>query len=170
MAVESIRELYRHLLAEAYDAERHALMLLDQMETEMGSPDARNRVRTYRAATAGQLEMLERAMELLGGASPSVTSATLQGVRDDRRNLKDAAVPGQVLEAYDVIALGRTAELGASCYRSLAALAAACAQPDARRLFERAIVEEEEAAAWCAAAVPVLAAAAMLRGGAAVVA
>lgn len=170
MAVESIRELYRHLLAEAYDAERHALMLLDQMETEMGGQDARDRVRTYRAATADQLEMLERAMELLGGACPSVPCATLQGVRDDRRNLANTAVPGQVLEAYNVIALGRTAELGASSYRSLAALAAACGQPDARRLFERAIVQEEDAAAWCSAAVPVLAAAAMLQGGAAVVA
>lgn len=170
MAVESIRELYRHLLAEAYDAERHTLMLLDQMETEMGGQDARDRVRSYRGTTARQLEMLERAMELLGGACPGVACATLQGVRDDRRILVTETPPGQVLEAYDIIALGRAAELGASSYRSLAALAAACAQPDARRLFERAIVEEEEAAAWCAAAVPVLAAAATLRRGTAIVA
>lgn len=170
MTVESMRELYRHLLAEAYDAERHTLMLLDAMETEMSEADARDRVRSYRSTTARQLEMLERAMELLGGASPSVTSAAMQGVRDDRRTLIGNSPPGAVLETYDIVALGRTAVLGSAAYRALAALAGVCGQTDARRLFERAIAEEEEAAAWCAAAIPVAAAAATLQRGAAVVA
>jgi ferritin-like metal-binding protein YciE len=163
MTVESMRELYRHLLAEAYDAERHALMLLDAMETEMSAPDARDRIRSYRGTTARQLETLERAMELLGGACPSVTSAAMQGVRDDRRSLVSNSPPAAVLETYDIVALGRAAELGSAAYRALAALAGVCGQSDARRLFERAIAEEEEAVAWCASAIPVAAAAASVR-------
>lgn len=165
MAVESMRELYRHLLAEAYDAERHALGLLDQLETDMGAPDGRNRVRRYRDATTRQIDTLERCMELLGGASPSVASAALPGVLEDRRTFLLQAPAVGVLEAYDVIALGRCAELAAAGYRTLAALASVCGQPDARRLFERAIGEEEETAAWCGATIPVLAASATLRGG-----
>ncbi len=170
MAVESMRELYRHLLAEAYDAERHSLMLVDQLETQMSAHDARDRVRSYRAATARQIEMLERSMELLGGASPPVTSAAMRGVRDDHHELVSAAPSASVLEAYGVMALGRAAVLSAASYRALSAVADSCAQTDARRLFERALAEEEDAAAWSAATVPPLAAAATLQRGAAVVA
>ncbi len=168
--MESMRELYRHLLAEAYDAERHTLMLLDQLETHLGAPDARERARSCRAATGRQLEMLERAMELLGGACPPVTSAALQGVRDDHRRLVAAAAAPSVLETGGVVALGRACELTAALYRSLAALAVVCGQADARRLLERALAEEEDASAWCTAALPRLAAEATLQRGPAAVA
>jgi ferritin-like metal-binding protein YciE len=170
MAVESMRELYRHLLAEAYDAERHSLMLLDQLETQVSAQDARDRVRDYRAATARQIEMLERAMELLGGACPAVRAAAMQGLLEQYRAFGQAGAPGQVLETYGIITLGRAAELSAVAYRGLSAVAGTCAQADARRLFERALAEEETAAAWCTATVPVLAAAATLQRGPAVVA
>jgi ferritin-like metal-binding protein YciE len=169
MAVESMRELYRHLLAEAYDAERHSLMLLDQLETQVSVQDARGRVRDYRAATARQIEMLERAMELLGGACPSVPAAAMLGLCEQYRTFVQAGASGSVLETFGIIALGRTAELSATAYRSLSAVAGTCGQADARRLFERALTEEETAAAWCTAAVPTLAAAATLQRGAAVV-
>lgn len=168
--MESMRELYRHLLAEAYDAERHTLMLLDQLETHMGAPEAREQVRSSRAATGRQLEMLERAMELLGGACPPVASAALQGVRDDHRRLVAAAASPSVLETGGVLALGRACELTASLYRSLAPLAVVCGQTDARRLLERARAEEEAVTEWCTAALPRIAAAATLQRGPAAVA
>lgn len=163
--MESMRELYRHLLAEAYDAERHTLMLLDEVETHLGAPDAREHARDCRAATGRQLEMLERAMELLGGACPQVASAALAGIRDDHRRIVGSATAPSVLEIGGIIALGRASQTAASLYRSLAALAAVCGQSDARRLLERALEEEESTAAECSATVPQLAAAATLQRG-----
>lgn len=168
--MESMRELYRHLLAEVYDAERHTLMLLDEVETHLGAPDARASARTCRAATGRQLEMLERAMELLGGASPQVTSAALAGVRDDHRRLVTSAAAPSVLEAGGMIALARAGELSAAMYRTLAHLSSCCGQSDAQRLLERAVNEEETTASQCSAAVPRLAAAASVQRGPAVVA
>lgn len=163
--MESMRELYRHLLAEAYDAERHTLMLLDEVETHLGAPDAREHARVCRAATGRQLEMLERAMELLGGACPPVACAALVGVRDDHRRLVASAAAPSVLETGGILSLGRASEFAASLYRTLAALAAVCGQSDARRLLERALDEEAATAAACSAAVPRLAAAATLQRG-----
>jgi ferritin-like metal-binding protein YciE len=163
-----MRDLYRHLLAEAHDAERHTLMMLDEMETEMSAADGRDRVRRYRETTARQVDTLERCMELLGGAAPRLRSAALHGLREDRQAMSALAPAPSALELYDVAVLGRIAEGAAAAFRTLAALAAVCEQGDARRLFERALVEEEETAAWCAASVPVLAAGASLTRRAAV--
>lgn len=168
--MESMRELYRHLLAEVYEAERHTLMLLDQVETHVGAPEARAHVRKSRAATGRQLEMLERAMELLGGACPPVESGALSGVRNDHRRLVTSAASPAVLETGAMLALARAAELSASMYRSLQALAAVCGQADARRLIERAVQEEEDVAVACADVVPLLARAGTPQRGPAVIA
>lgn len=168
--MESMRELYRHLLAEVYDAERHTLMLLDEVETHLGAPEARDQARGCRAATGRQLEMLERAMELLGGACPQVSSAAMAGVRDDHRRLVASAAAPSVLETGGMIALARASELTGAMYRTLAALSASCGQSDARRLIDRAIEEEAAVASQCTAVVPRLVAAATLQRGPAVVA
>lgn len=163
MAVESMRDLYCHVLAESHDAERYTLLLLDELETGMGTSEARDRVRRYREATARHVDMLERCMELLGGSALRVQSAALHGLRADRQSFAALAPSPSALETYDVYALGRIADGAAAAFRTLAALAVACSQDDARRLFERATAEEEELAAWCAVNVPVLAAGASLQ-------
>lgn len=168
--MESMRELYRHLLAEVYDAERHTLMLLDEVETRLGAPEARSQARNCRAATGRQLEMLERAMELLGGASPQVASAALAGVRDDHRKLVGSAAAPAVLEIGGMTALARASQLTGTMYRTLAVLAASCGQSDAHRLIERAIEEEDTAASQCAGVVARLVEAATPRRGPAVIA
>lgn len=170
MAVESMRDLYRHLLAETHDAERQTLMMLDEMETEMSGADGRDHVRRYREATARQVDTLERCMELLGGAAPRLRSAALEGLREDRRALTALSTAPSALELYDVALLGRIAAAAGSTFRTLAALAVNCGQGDAKRLFERAIAEEEELAAWCTLSVPVVAAGASLTRGAPVLA
>lgn len=170
MAVESMRDLYRHLLAETHDAERQTLMMLDEMETEMSGADGRDHIRRYREATARQVDTLERCMELLGGGAPRLRAAALDGLRQDRRALTELTTAPSTLELYDVALLGRIAEAAASTFRTLAALAITCGQGDAKRLFERAITEEEELAAWCALSVPVIAASASIARGAPVLA
>jgi ferritin-like metal-binding protein YciE len=148
MAIESIRDVYRHQLGEVYHAEQLVLSVLDRIELETGSAALRDRVRTLRRETLRQVDNVERCFELAGASAPRVESETARGIVAERERFLEEQPTEQVLELYNLHCIARLGALKRESYRQLARMAGAIRQDDAGRLLAANLREEEELGRW----------------------
>lgn len=149
MAAHSLKDVFRHGLGDIYDAEQQILSVLDQMETETGSIEVRDRIRRHRDETNHQIENLERCFELLGNGAPRVDCAAIRGLRDEKRNFQREESPSPAaLELFNLDAANKTEHYEIATYRGLVAQARALGNDDIRRLLEQNLRQEEDMAQW----------------------
>jgi ferritin-like metal-binding protein YciE len=148
MALLSLRDAFRHQLGVVYDAEQQVLGILDEIETETGSTELRDRIRTQREAKHRQITNVTSAFELLGSAPPKVESHTLRGLRAERAALRALAPSQPVVEASDLLALDTASQATASLYGGLCDLGRRVGADDVVRLLGHNFETEHRFGEW----------------------
>jgi ferritin-like metal-binding protein YciE len=144
----SMKDVFRHQLGVAYDAEQQILGILDETETETGSTDLRNRIRAHRLEKQRQITNLERCFELMGGAPANVRSLTLRGLRADRMAFRQLQPVQPAIEACDLLLLELAAQTSVALYRGLCDLGRRIDAGDAVRLLSRSLESEQGFTEW----------------------
>ncbi|MBI4409555.1 MAG: ferritin-like domain-containing protein [Gemmatimonadetes bacterium] len=148
MAANTLNDLFRHGLGDIYDAEQQIVSVLDQMETETGDQEVRNRIRKHREETQKQIQNLEHCFELLGSEPSRVQCSTVRGLRDEKRSFQQEGPSPLALEIFNLDAANKTEHYEIASYRGLVDLARALEQDDMRRLLEQNLHQEETMSAW----------------------
>jgi ferritin-like metal-binding protein YciE len=150
MSIHTIRDLFLHQLAAAYDVEQQVVGIVDQVEMEALSTEFRDRMRRHRTETLRQIGNLERCFELTGSAPPRVESGLVRGMREDRQQFAEGGPSGTALEVFNLHSIDRLAHFKAAMYRLLAELARNVGQDDVRRLLEQNLGDEAALCDWVA--------------------
>ncbi len=148
MPLTTLKQMLRHQLGVAYDAEQQALQVLDRLETETASKPLRDRVRLHREETRRHAGTLERSLELMGMDAPLVQSAGVRGLREERRVFYGAEPTPSLAERYELEMATRLLSYQSSLYQAIVRLAAAAGEGDVQRLVERNLAEEGAMLRW----------------------
>jgi ferritin-like metal-binding protein YciE len=148
MALETLRDVFRHHLGDAYHAEQQILAVLDAIELDTTTTELRDRVRAERAAVLRHIDSLERCFELLGTSPPRVESALAAALIAERHHVRSMEPSPAALEAWNTLALRRLTALRLETYRQLCQLADEVRQGDARRLLEQVLDAEYAFGTW----------------------
>jgi ferritin-like metal-binding protein YciE len=148
MALETLRDVFRHHLGDAYHAEQQIMAVLDAIELDTTTTELRDRVRAQRAAGLRHIDTLERCFELLGTSPPQVESELVRALLAERHRVTSLEPSPGALEAWNTLALGRLTALKLETYRQLCRLADEVRQSDVRRLLEQVLDAESAFATW----------------------
>lgn len=148
MPLTTLKQMLRHQLGVAYDAEQQMLQVLDRLETETASTPLRDRVRLHRDETRRHASTLERCLELMGMDAPRVQSDGVRGLREERRAFYGEQPTPRLAERYELEMATRLLSYQCALYDGVARLAAAADEGDVLRLVKRNLSEDAATLRW----------------------
>jgi ferritin-like metal-binding protein YciE len=139
------RELLIFRLQEHYGFLRDILPLLDTAHQRAASEALRALLQTQREGIRGELDTLERALNLLGAQYRMERSAAASGVREAMARFQAQAAPTP--EHYDIavaLDLLKLAQLAIAAYQGNSELVQAIGESDVVKLLEENIQREQD--------------------------
>lgn len=145
MAVKTLQDLFIHELSDIYSAEKQMTKALPRLARAAENPDLEAAFTTHLEETQGQVERIDKVVEILDIKLKRMKCAAMEGLVEESKEvieeiekgpLRDAALIGgaQKAEHYEIASYGTICELG----RQLG-------YKEAVKLLEETLAEEKAA-------------------------
>ncbi len=143
MPHKSIAELFVHELSDTYSAEKQMTRSLPKMARAATDPGLTAAFEQHLEETRGQVERIDRVVELLDIKLKRIKCAAMEGLVEEGNDLIEMIDKGPVLDAALIGAAQKVEHYEIASYTTLCLLAAKLGYKDAVPLLKESLAEEK---------------------------
>lgn len=143
MAVKTIEDLFIHSLSDIYSAEKQLTRALPRLARAASSPDLADAFTTHLEETHGQIERLDKVVELLGIKLKRIKCAAMEGLVEEGKEVIEEIEEGPVRDAALIGGAQKVEHYEIAAYGTLCAIAKQLGHEDALELLLETLEEEK---------------------------
>lgn len=141
--IATLNDLFLHTLQDIYYAENQITKALPKMIEKATDPELKQGFETHLRETAGQIERLEQAFELLGEKAKAVTCPAIDGIIKEANEVAGDIADKAVLDAGLIASAQAVEHYEISRYGTLIAWATELGHGQVATLLEQTLEEEK---------------------------
>jgi ferritin-like metal-binding protein YciE len=142
--MDEIIKLMTEQLRDAYSAEKQALRAMPRMMKKATAQSLKDALQMHVEQTEGQVERLEKALELIGGKPGRKVCEGMRGIIEEGQGELEDHDKGPLLDTLIVAAQQRVEHYEIASYGTMVALAKAAGQQDLADLLAETLQEEKQ--------------------------
>ena len=142
--MEDLNKLMIEQLRDAYSAEKQGLRTMSRLAKKAGSQALKDALQTHAEETEGQVERLEKALEMLGGRPGRTVCEAMRGILEEAQHELDGQEKGPVYDMLLVAAIQKVEHYEIASYGTITALAKAAGQQELAELLVQTLQEEKK--------------------------
>ncbi|MBJ6982631.1 ferritin-like domain-containing protein [Luteimonas sp. MC1572] len=143
MAVKTLEDLFVHALSDMYNAEKQLTKALPKMAKAAANPKLADAFTTHLGETEGQIERIDRVVELLEIKLKRIKCAAMEGLVEEGKEAIDEVGEGPVRDAALINAAQKVEHYEIASYGTLCALGKQLGYADAVKLLHETLAEEK---------------------------
>ncbi|WP_024891829.1 ferritin-like domain-containing protein [Luteimonas huabeiensis] len=143
MAVTTIEELFIHELSDIYSAEKQLTKALPRLARAAQNPELKTAFETHLEETQGQIERIDRVVELLETRVKRIKCAAMEGLIEEGKEVIDTIEAGPLRDAALIGGAQKVEHYEIASYGTLCALAKQLGYTDALKLLKETLEEEK---------------------------
>lgn len=143
MKVESLEDLFVHLLSDIYSAEKQLTKALPKMAKASTNPKLAQGFTTHLEETQGQIERIDQIVESCNIKLKRMKCEAMEGLVEEGKEIIDEVEKGPVCDAGLICAAQKVEHYEIASYGALMALAKQLGYTDAVRLLGDTLKEEK---------------------------
>ncbi|MDQ7990774.1 MAG: ferritin-like domain-containing protein [Candidatus Dactylopiibacterium sp.] len=145
MAVKTLQDLFLHELSDIYNAEKQLTRALPKLARAASHPELVNAFESHLEETHGQIERIDRIVEIGGLSLKRIKCAAMEGLVEEGKEVIEEVAKGPVLDAALIAAAQKVEHYEIASYGTLAALARLLNQAEIEKLLQQTLEEEKKA-------------------------
>ena len=142
--MDEMKKLMVEQLRDAYSAEKQALRAMPRMMKKATSQALKDALQMHVEQTEGQIERLEKALELMGARPGRKTSEGMRGIIEEGQGALEDHDKGPRMDVLITAAQQRVEHYEIAAYGTMAALAKAAGQQEVADLLAETLQEEKQ--------------------------
>ena len=142
-AIKSIEDLFIHALSDIYSAEKQLTRALPRLSRAASDGDLADAFQAHAEETQGQVERIDRVVELLDVRLKRTKCAAMEGLVDESRDIIDSIAEGPLRDAALIGGAQKVEHYEIAAYGTLCALARHLGYKDVIPLLEETLQEEK---------------------------
>lgn len=142
--MENLTKLMIEQLRDAYSAEKQGLRTMPRLAKKAGSQALKDALQTHAEETEGQVERLEKALEMLGGRPGRKVCEAMRGIIEEAQHELEDQEKGPVYDMLLVAAIQKVEHYEIASYGTITALAKAAGQQEVAELLVQTLQEEKK--------------------------
>ncbi|MFC7478489.1 ferritin-like domain-containing protein [Dankookia sp. GCM10030260] len=142
--MDEIIRLMTEQLRDAYSAEKQALRAMPRMMKKASAQSLKDALQMHVEQTEGQVERLEKALELVGGKLGRKVCEGMRGIIEEGQSELEDYEKGPLLDTLIVAAQQRIEHYEIASYGTMAALAKVVGQQEVAKLLAETLQEERQ--------------------------
>lgn len=143
MAVKTIEELFIHELSDIHSAERQMTKALPRLAHAATNPELVQAFETHLEETQGQIERLDKVVELLDIRLKRIKCAAMEGLVEESKEIIDAIPAGALRDAALIGGAQKVEHYEIAAYGTVCALAKQLGYTEALELLLETLEEEK---------------------------
>lgn len=143
-SIKSITDLFIHELSDIYSAEKQLTRALPRLSRAASDSELADAFQAHAEETQGQVERIDRIVELLDVRLKRTKCAAMEGLVDESRDIIDSIAEGPLRDAALIGGAQKVEHYEIAAYGTLCALARHLGYKDAIPLLEETLQEEKE--------------------------
>lgn len=143
MSVKNIEELFIHELSDIYSAEKQLTRALPRLARASSNPDLSAAFEAHLEETQGQIERIDKVVELLDVRLKRIKCAAMEGLVEEGKEIIDSVEEGPLRDAALIGGAQKVEHYEIAAYGTLAALAKQLGYKDALPLLLETLQEEK---------------------------
>ncbi|MDR6672253.1 DUF892 family protein [Xanthomonas sp. 1678] len=143
MAIKTIDELFLHELSDIYSAEKQLTKALPKLARASTNPALRAAFETHLEETQGQIERLDKIVEILDLRLKRIKCAAMEGLVEEGKEVIESIEAGPVRDAALIGGAQKVEHYEIASYGTLAAMAKQLGKTDALKLLLETLEEEK---------------------------
>jgi ferritin-like metal-binding protein YciE len=145
MAIKTIEELFIHELSDIYSAERQLTKALPKLARASSLPGLKEAFESHLVETEGQVERIDKVVELLGIRLKRMKCAAMEGLVEEGKEVIDSVEQGPLRDAALIGGGNKVEHYEIASYGTLVTLAKQLGYKDAVPLLQETLAEEKAA-------------------------
>jgi ferritin-like metal-binding protein YciE len=141
--MDDIQKLMIEQLRDAYSAEKQALRAMARMQKRAAHPGLKEAIQGHIEETEGQIERLDRALEMVGGKPGRKVCEGMRGIVEEGQSEVEEHDKGPIGDVLIVAGMQRVEHYEIAAYGTMVALAKAAGQPKLADLLAQTLAEEK---------------------------
>src|SRR3954464_12476492 len=142
--MDEIIKLMTEQLRDAYSAEKQALRAMPRMMKKATAQSLKDALQMHVEQTEGQVERLEKALELIGGKPGRKVCEGMRGIIEEGQGELEDHDKGPLLDTLTVAAQQRVEHHELASSGTMVAMAKACGQKQLADLLAETLQEEKQ--------------------------
>jgi ferritin-like metal-binding protein YciE len=142
--MDEITKLMVEQLRDAYSAERQGLRSMSRLAKKASAPSLKEALQTHAEETEGQVERLEKALEMLGGKPGRKVCEAMRGILEEAQHELEDQEKGPVYDMLLTAAIQKVEHYEIAAYGTLATLAKSAGQAELGELLGQTLAEEKK--------------------------
>ena len=143
MRIDTIEDLFVHELSDVYSAERQLTKALPRLARAAEDPALVEGFTLHLAETEGQVDRIDRIVEILGIRLKRIKCAAMEGLVEESKDVIDSIEAGPLRDAALIGGAQKVEHYEIAAYGTLAALAKQLGYDDALALLLETLQEEK---------------------------
>ncbi|AKC87320.1 ferritin-like domain-containing protein [Pseudoxanthomonas suwonensis] len=143
MSVKTIEDLFIHELSDIYSAEKQLTKALPKLARAADDAALSDAFHTHLEETQGQIERIDRVVEVLGIRLKRIKCAAMEGLVEEGKEIIDSIDQGALRDAALIGGAQKVEHYEIAAYGTLAALARQLGYKDALPLLLETLEEEK---------------------------
>ncbi|NOG71756.1 ferritin-like domain-containing protein [Roseicella sp. DB1501] len=142
--MDNLNKLMVEQLRDAYSAERQGLRAMSRLAKKVSSPSLKDALQAHAEETEGQVERLEKALEMLGGRPGRKLCEAMRGIVEEAQHELEDEEKGPLYDMLLTAAIQKVEHYEIASYGTLTALAKAAGQTELADLLAETLQEEKK--------------------------
>jgi ferritin-like metal-binding protein YciE len=142
--MDEITKLMVEQLRDAYSAEKQALRAMPRMMKKASTQSVKDALQMHVEQTEGQVERLEKALEMLGGRPGRKVCEGMRGIIEEAQGELEEHEKGPLMDALIIAGQQRVEHYEIAAYGTMVAMAKACGQKELANLLAETLAEEKQ--------------------------
>jgi ferritin-like metal-binding protein YciE len=142
--MDEITKLMVEQLRDAYSAEKQALRAMPRMMKKASTQSVKDALQMHVEQTEGQVERLEKALEMLGGRPGRKVCEGMRGIIEEAQGELEEHEKGPLMDALIIAGQQRVEHYEIAAYGTMVAMAKACGQKELATLLAETLAEEKQ--------------------------
>lgn len=143
-SIKSITDLFIHELSDIYSAEKQLTRALPRLAHAASDAELSEAFQAHAEETQGQVERIDRIVEILEIRLTRMKSAAMEGLIDEGRDMIEGIAAGPLRDTALIAAAQKVEHHEIAAYGTLCALARHLGYKDAIPLLEETLDEEKQ--------------------------
>ena len=142
--MDDLNKLMIEQLRDAYSAETQGLRTMSQLAKKASSQALKEALQTHAEETEGQVERLEKALEMLGGRPGRKVCEAMRGILEEAQQELEDQEKGAVYDMLLVASIQKVEHYEIASYGTITALGKAAGQQELTNLLVQTLQEEKK--------------------------
>ena len=143
MTVKTLEDLFVHELSDIYSAEKQLTKALPRLARAADSPKLAGAFETHLEETNGQVERIDKVVDMLGIKLKRIKCAAMEGLVEEGKEVIEEIEQGPLRDAALIGGAQKVEHYEIASYGTLCAIAKQLGYTDAIKLLKETLVEEK---------------------------